>query len=261
MVKSRQLVQEYRQQIGKFTYEQMDCIKSIENIITRHGGKSALTGSNWWVRHEIINLRPLTDKAQLYDGCAVLKTKHPGESGYALPDRYKGDANQIDYNHIGLGTDAGEILDSTRYTDSAGNYIRNGPDVSTAPIGPDSWDIIGDFEDVDYSDMVGNPTYEPAKLTNRAAVVAPKGDTVNLRSRPSSKAIVLAYVKVGTLVERNENDGEWSRIITPEGKSGWMKSEYLSTPPPASAGSDLQSKLDTAIALLQEIASAMRTAG
>lgn len=157
MVKSRQLVQEYRKQIGKFTYKQMDCIKSIENIITRYGGRSQMVGSNWWARNEIRNLRPLTDKSQLYDGCAVLKTIKPGESGYALPDRYKGDDVQIDYNHIGLGTDQGEILDSTRYTDSKGNYIRNGPGISAASIGPNSWDIIGDFEDVDYSDRSSKP--------------------------------------------------------------------------------------------------------
>lgn len=149
MVNARTLVNEYYKQFGK-TYAQMDCIKSIEKIITRYGGRSNLVGSNWWARHEIVNMRPLTNKSQLYDGCAVLKTKNPGEPGYALPARYAKDDDRIDYNHIGLGTNEGVILDSTRIQDSKGAYIRNGPGVSTSPIGPNSWDVIGDFEDVIY---------------------------------------------------------------------------------------------------------------
>ena len=92
MIKAKQLVQEYRLQIGRFSYDQMDCIGSIASIIQRYGGKSDLMGSNWWARHEIKNLRPLTHKSQLFDGCAVLKTLHPGEAGYNLPDRYREDA-------------------------------------------------------------------------------------------------------------------------------------------------------------------------
>ena len=133
MIKAKQLVQEYCLQIGRFSYAQMDCIGSIAGIIQKHGGKYDLMGSNWWARHEIKNLRPLTSKAQLFDGCAVLKTLHPGEAGYNLPDRYQDDAVQIDYNHIGLGTSDGEILDSTTQM-SGGTYVRNGPGVSTAPI-------------------------------------------------------------------------------------------------------------------------------
>lgn len=44
-----------------FSYAQMDCIRSIADIIRKFGGKSDLTGSNWWARKEINNLRPLTD--------------------------------------------------------------------------------------------------------------------------------------------------------------------------------------------------------
>ena len=84
--------------------------KSLE----RYGAKTSYVGSNWFARHELKNMRPLTDKSQLYDGCAVLKTVLPNQSGYALPDRYESDADPIDYNHIGIGTDDGQILDSTR---------------------------------------------------------------------------------------------------------------------------------------------------
>lgn len=244
MVKSRQLVREYRAQIGKYTYEQMDCIHSIANIIYRHGGKADLTGSNWWARHEIKNLRPLYSRDQLYDGCAVLKTIHPGEPGYNLPDRYKNDVNQIDYNHIGLGTDWGEILDSTRTSDG-----RDGPGISTAPISNKSWDVIGDFEDVDYSDRFEdfnndtnkNPEEEgtePLEGGGIAKVVAESGNTVNLRASASRKSHVYAYVPIGNFVDVvqsgpdgkwnvvNNDEGEWVRVAY-NGRQGWMMSQFL----------------------------------
>ena len=233
MIKAKQLVQEYRLQIGRFSYAQMDCIGSIAGIIQRHGGKYDLMGSNWWARHEIKNLRPLTSKAQLFDGCAVLKTLHPGEAGYNLPDRYLGDAVQIDYNHIGLGTSNGEILDSTTQM-IGGTYVRNGPGVSTAPINERSWDVIGEFEDVDYFDenSVSDIPISQEDVMKRALVVAAVGSTVNLRAKPSLGSVVLEYVKVGSLVDVFEKSGEWQSVCTASGKNGWMKSEFLSMDEP-----------------------------
>ena len=211
----------------------MDCIGSIAGIIQRYGGKYDLQGSNWWARHEIKNLRPLTSKSQLFDGCAVLKTLHPGEAGYNLPDRYQDDAVQIDYNHIGLGTSDGEILDSTTQM-SGGSYVRNGPGVSTAPINERSWDVIGEFEDVDYTDE-GSSSDIPISqedVMKRALVVASVGSTVNLRAKPSLGSVVLEYVKVGSLVDVFEKSGEWQSVCTASGKNGWMKSEFLSMDEP-----------------------------
>ena len=268
MIKAKQLVHEYRLQIGRFSYAQLDCIGSIAGIIRRHGGTYDLMGSNWWARHEIKNLRPLTHKSQLFDGCAVLKTLHPGEAGYNLPDRYLGDAVQIDYNHIGLGTSNGEILDSTTQM-IGGTYVRNGPGVSTAPINERSWDVIGEFEDVDYSDedSVSDIPISQEDVMKRALVVASVGSTVNLRAKPSLGSVVLEYVKVGSLVDVFEKSGEWQSVCTASGKNGWMKSEFLSmdepqpedpdrdTSLPAIAGLTAQQeqKLLQAIGLIEEV--------
>ena len=276
MIKSKQLVQEYRQQIGRFSYAQMDCITSIARIIQRYGGAADLMGSNWWARYEAKNMRPLTNKSQLYDGCGVLKTILPGEPGYDLPPRYKDHAVQIDYNHIGIGTDQGEILDSTTIK-SGDKNIRNGPGVSTAPIGSKSWDIIFDFEDVDYSDRVTGDQGEDEKGRNehmgqQARVTAGTGNTVNLRSRASTNAIVLEYVKVGTLIEVQSEAAGWKQVVTPNGKTGWMKSEFLSEDDdlqdatdeedPEAEGPELPSEykeiLITAAQLLDEAASLIR---
>ena len=226
MIKAKTLVDEYRKKIGKLTYEQEDCITSITEILLRYGGRHDANGSNFYARNEIKNLRPLTDKSQLYDGCAVLKTVLPGEPGYNLPSRYSNHVDQIDYNHIGLGTSKGEILDSTRTADG-----RDGPGVSTAPINSRSWDRIGDFEDVDYGDKNAQPS--EGDTSNQGAtlgsyrVVAPSGDTVNLRAQMNTTSIVYEYVRIGTVVEVLQRYASWSKVRTSAGNIGYIMNKFL----------------------------------
>lgn len=244
-IKSKQLVKEYRGTFGVFTYAQRDCIGSIWKILEKYGAKTSYVGSNWFARHELRNIRPLTSKDQLYDGCAVLKTLLPGESGYNLPVRYKDDLDQIDYNHIGIGTDDGHIYDSTRYKNSKGEYVRNGPGLSTAKIGPNSWDIIADFEDVDYSDrvkglpgpgeivVIGSGGGDEVVEKGYAFVVIPEGvsgNTVKVRAKPSAARDVIYYEQLpsGTMVRTGEIKGDWQRVTTPSGKNGWMMRDFLS---------------------------------
>lgn len=241
MITGEQLVREYEKLIGKYSYDQLDCIGSIWSILKRYGAKTDLVGSNWFARYELRNMRPLLRKEQLYDGCAVLKTLLPGEAGWALPERYKGHVDQIDYNHIGIGTGDGRILDSTRYKDSKGNYIRNGPGVSTAKIAASSWDIIADFEDVDYG-AVAPPDTEGA-MSDVMRVWAAKGSTVNLRATPSMKdgVVIREKVPVHTLVEVAEAGPVWSKIRT-RNATGWMLNEFLKAegkePAPEPSGTD-----------------------
>lgn len=241
MIKSKKLVEEYIKTIGKYTYDQRDCIGSIWKIIEQYGAKTNLVGSNWFARYELRNMRPLTHKDQLYDGCAVLKTILPGEAGYGLPPRYKNHVDQIDYNHIGIGTDDGRILDSTKYGQKPdGSWTRNGPGWSTAKINSKSWDIIAEFEDVDYSDrfISLNPdeyNIDAGKdgvfMGATAMVTAQSGNTVKLRAaKGTGKTIVREFVPVGTIVNVLEQEATWSKIETPTGKTGWMMNEFLTTP-------------------------------
>lgn len=229
MISSKQLVDEYIKTIGKYTYDERDCIKSIWKILEKYGAKTRLVGSNWFARHELYNLRPLTSKSQLYDGCAVLKSILPGEPGYRLPPTYKDHVDQIDYNHIGLGTDDGRILDSTRYGQRQdGTWERNGPGWSTAKIGPNSWDIIADFEDVDYSEREQAPdNILPEVVPMEYAIVhAPIGDTVRLRKTASTKDIAIAKVPIGSSVGVLAKRDGWCQIAY-AGKTGWMMAEFL----------------------------------
>lgn len=215
--------------IGQYTYDDRDCITSIWLILQKYGAITEMVGSNWFARHELRNLRPLTNKSQLYDGCAVLKTLHPGQPGYSLPNRYKDHVDQIDYSHIGIGTNDGRILDSTRYgKQHDGTWTRNGPGWSTAKIGPNSWDIIADFEDVDYSDSGLPNDHELPEVTpvEYATVYAKSGSTVRLRKTASTKDIAIANVPVGALVGVLEKKGAWWQI-SHAGKIGWMMAEFL----------------------------------
>ena len=221
MITGKQLVEEYKKTIGKYTYAQRDCIGSIWKILERYGAKTSYVGSNWFARHELKNMRPLTDKSQLYDGCAVLKTVLPNQSGYALPDRYESDADPIDYNHIGIGTDDGQILDSTRTASG-----RDGPGVSTAKIGPSSWDIIAEFEDVDYSGA-SEPPQEGAD-TVIGYINLPPTSNVFHRISPSNGSQWYGRINGGEAVEIVSDSGEWTRVRY-GGNDGYVMSKFITT--------------------------------
>ena len=226
MITGKQLVEEYKKTIGRYTYAQRDCIGSIWKILERYGAKTSYVGSNWFARHELKNMRPLTDKSQLYDGCAVLKTVLPNQSGYALPDRYMSDADLIDYNHIGIGTDDGQILDSTRTASG-----RDGPGVSTAKIGPNSWDIIADFEDVEYSDVPSEPPQEGDDAMI-GYINLPATSNVFHRISPSTGAGWYGRINGGEQVDIIFNSGEWTRVKH-GGHDGYVQSKFITTKPPA----------------------------
>jgi hypothetical protein len=171
-------------------------------------------------------MRPLISRDQLYNGCAVLKTKLKGESGYALPDRYLSDDDLIDYNHIGVGTSDGLILDSTRYKDANGAYVRNGPGISTASIGPQSWDIIADFEDVAYTPGEATP------MGNLAYINLPADKTVKHRIKPNGQSPWHGVIKGGEAVEIISASGEWTRAKY-GGHDGYILSSFVTAAAPA----------------------------
>lgn len=80
-----------------------DCVGLGIGALRRGGvAYNSLHGTNWAARHEAVNLRRITSADALRVGDNVLKAYEPGELGYALPDRYKNDADQRDYYHMGV---------------------------------------------------------------------------------------------------------------------------------------------------------------
>ena len=51
MIKSKQLVKEYVETIGKYSYDQRDCIGSIWKILEKYGAETGLLGSSWFARY------------------------------------------------------------------------------------------------------------------------------------------------------------------------------------------------------------------
>ena len=80
-----------------------DCIGLIIGALQRCGGKwSGIHGSNWTARNATDGLKRIVSNSDLEIGDLVYKAKAPGEKGYDLPNRYKGDKDQNDYYHVGV---------------------------------------------------------------------------------------------------------------------------------------------------------------
>lgn len=65
---------------------------------------------------------------------------------------------------------------------------------------------------------------EPSVKAGQALVTA---DAVNVRSGPFKGSTKLFVVRSGQVVDVIERDGGWSRIIGPDGESGWMATKFL----------------------------------
>ena len=82
-----------------------DCIGLIIGAVERNGVKcSGIHGTNWWGRNYTTGLTRVTSADALALGDIVYKAHSPGDSGYALPDRYSDHFDDKDYYHVGVVT-------------------------------------------------------------------------------------------------------------------------------------------------------------
>ena len=61
----------------------------------------------------------------------------------------------------------------------------------------------------------------------KAYVMADTGSTVNMRSSPARSGSIVMQVPLETVVDVLAEDGSWSKIREPGGKTGWMMTNYL----------------------------------
>src|SRR5215217_1064259 len=52
--------------------------------------------------------------------------------------------------------------------------------------------------------------------------------TLRMRAGPSAGAEMIGSYPRGTLVSIKEQDGDWSQVTAPDGRTGWMAVKYLS---------------------------------
>ena len=194
---------------GKATDGTCDCIGLIIGALLRCGVKwPGIHGSNWAARNAMDTLHAVTNQGDLHVGQAVYKAAEPGQSGYNLPDRYKGDADTRDYYHVGVVRSVSplEIVHCT------------GPGiVRDRKLG--KWNYAGWLRIV----SLGNDEGEATGMQT-AVVIAESGSTVNLRKTPHGA--LEDRVPVGSTVQVLDTMDGWARI-TVNGKTGWMDLKYL----------------------------------
>jgi hypothetical protein len=68
-------------------------------------------------------------------------------------------------------------------------------------------------------DIEQEPDQEPKVIVN--------ADVLRLRSGPSTDHDILDRLTLGTVLKVIGSDNEWLQIITPDGKEGWVHSDYV----------------------------------
>lgn len=188
-----------------------DCIGLIIGAIRRAGGQWHGThGSNYAARYEVRELARIGRAKDLTPGDLVFKAREPGEKGYALPDRYKRD--QRDYYHVGVVMSA-EPLRILHMTTP-----RPKMDTSLGKWAYYGWPRLV-AKDQEKGEMpVGT------EVDYQGRVV---GDgMLNLRQAPNTKAARIMQLPVGTVVQVNEEDGDWLRVSY-GAATGYVMAQYI----------------------------------
>lgn len=197
---------------GKAADGTCDCIGLIIGTLERCGGKwPGIHGSNWAARNAMAWMLPVQDAGDLSVGEIVYKAKRPGETGYALPDRYAKDPDRSDYYHVGVVRSV-EPLRIVHCTSPGGVVVDS-------KIG--KWTYHGALS------LIGGAgdTEEEETVMRTAVVTAASGSTVNLRREPHGA--LADRIPVGTVVQVLEDSGaQWAHVSS-GGKTGWMNVSFL----------------------------------
>lgn len=206
-----------------------DCIGLIIGAIRRMGLKwIGIHGCNWAARKEFVKLNPISSVNDLELGDVVLKGRPPTKKGWDLPARYqKGgkyyNGDLTDYYHAGVVESVNPLrirhMASKMTTDTALDHNKNSV-----------WNYHGKLKILINAakDYAPETKIEPGTPTEGcwAVVVAPKGGSVNMRSKPGFSFGIMARVPLKTRVEIITPGEEWAYICYGL-KYGYMKAEFL----------------------------------
>lgn len=222
---------------GKAEDGTCDCIGLVIGAIHRAGGSwPGIHGSNWAARNAMAWLLPFVDAGDLTVGEIVFKARSPGESGYALPDRYAADPDRADYYHVGLVRSISplRIIHCTTpgiVTDTSVGKWRYHGGLSMLEEGEDSM-----------------------SQTQTAILVAERGSTVNLRREPNGA--LADRLPVGSTVTVIGQQEGWVQVRHGE-QSGWIMAQFVRMD-----GEDAPADSDDAVSvtLPRSLAEALRDA-
>ena len=198
---------------GKAEDGTCDCIGLIIGALNRCGVKwPGIHGSNWAARNAMSWLLPVSDAGDLAVGDIVFKGKRPGESGYALPDRYASDPDRNDYYHVGVVRSISPL--QIVHCTSPGGVVVD------AKVG--KWAYRGGLTLLDRSACEES---SEAVVPGTATVTASSGSTVNLRTSASKRGKVLTKIPVGNDVKVLDVNGEWVKVQFPV--TGYIMLDFL----------------------------------
>ncbi len=237
-----------------------DCIGLVIGALSRCGVKwPGIHGSNWAARNAVSQLSPIRSASDLASGELVFKSKSPGQSGYALPGRYAGHPDCLDYYHVGIVVSAAplRVLHMTkpapRVDLKVGNWSHHGwcslvsadetkdsaesnsipatPGTSEIPGTPGTPGPPGIPETPGISESSGIPEKEREKMSKSIVVKSPNGGSVKLRKHPSTASSTWWEVASGSEGFCFSESGAWSHVEVPDAagklRSGWMQSKFV----------------------------------
>lgn len=198
---------------GKAEDGTCDCIGLIIGAMNRCGVKwPGIHGSNWAARNAMAWMLPVSDAGDLAVGDIVFKGKRPGESGYALPDRYASDPDRNDYYHVGVVRSISPLR--VIHCTSPGGVTTD------TKVG--KWAYRGGLALLDRSACEESSA---AVVPGTATVTASSGSTVNLRTSASKRGKVLTKIPVGNDVTVLDVNGEWAKVQFPV--TGYIMLDFL----------------------------------
>lgn len=190
-----------------------DCIGAVMGAMYRLGRLAyPLHSSNYFARYQTDHLHEVTCAEELTAGEVVYKA---AEDPSGLHERYlpggtHANGDTRDYYHAGMVVSTQPlIIVHCTSSDGVNGFTRD------TAIG--RWQWAGRVKGVAYKE----------KETVKATVTVPSGTTANLRLRPSVQSRRIDKIPAGTAVSVVERTDEWSRIITPEGETGYMMTQFL----------------------------------
>lgn len=186
-------------------------------------GERIYHGSNRIIREYCRDVQTVTSLAQLVPGMAIFKSRtnlSNMKAEYKPGGRYYDPALPYDYYHVGLVASVYplEIINATAPVARIDNRL---------PL----WCCAGYLTQVDYDQPAlctcpcpcGGPEAAPVPAT----VIAPSGNTVNLRAQPSKDAVILVRVPLGAMVSTWPADDPAWRRVRYQSTEGFMMSEFL----------------------------------
>lgn len=224
-------------------YSTMDCQAFVEAALKEIGINENLPGSNAWYRHMTWVGTPEECKAsfgKIPPGAFLFILKKDGKE----PEKYKPDGIG-NASHIGIytgmtGYEMVQIAKNAGVENAAKYDFGKGAIHSSQSRGfvctsnfkgkaiDGGWNRVGLWDKLSYDiDIPGEPTEEVKPMT--ATVNGPNGETVFLRTKPSSQASWICRVPTGAEVETGENKNGWT-AVSYNGQKGYMMSKYLLFP-------------------------------